>query len=61
MTAPFRGSASELTRQRLRGKPYRRLSRDLYLLNGDDPDLRTRVAAAQLVLPDAVACLWTAA
>lgn len=61
MTAPFRGSASELTRQRLRGKRYRRLSRDLYVLNGDDPDLRTRVAAAQLVLPDAVACLWTAA
>lgn len=61
MTSPFLGSASGLTRQRLRGKAYERLSRDLYVLHPGPPDLRTRVEALRLVLPDAVPCLSTAA
>lgn len=60
MTAPFRGSTSGLTPQRLRARRYQRLSRDLYVLGGTEPTLGARVAAGLLVLPDAVACLWTA-
>ena len=61
MTSPFRGSTSGLSRQRLRGKGYSRLSRDLYLLHPVAPDLRVRAEAVRLVLPDAVPCLFTAA
>lgn len=61
MTSPFRGSASGLSRQRLRGKRYSRLSRDLYLLHPAMPDLRARAEAVRLVLPDSVPCLFTAA
>ena len=61
MTSPFLGSTSELTRQRLRGKRYLRLSRDLYVLQPTVPDLRTRVQAVRLALPDAVPCAGTAA
>ena len=66
MSTPFRGSASGLTPQRLRGRGYLRLSRDLYVLlpaepspGTVEPDLRTRVEAIRLVLPDAVPCLTT--
>jgi hypothetical protein len=59
--APFLGSGSPLTPQRLRGKRYVRLSHDVYLLRGLDADLRTRVEAVRLVLPDAVPCGPTAA
>jgi hypothetical protein len=59
MSAPFLGSASELTPQRLRGRLYRRLSPDLYVVGEEEPDLRTRTTAALLVLPDAVPCLTT--
>jgi hypothetical protein len=58
---PFLGSTSPLTRQRLRGKAYVRLSRDLYVLQPATSDLRTRVQALRLVLPDAVPCGRTAA
>lgn len=61
MTAPFLGSTSGLSRQRLRGKAYSRLSRDLYLLHPAEADLRARVEGLRLVLPDAVPCLFTAA
>ena len=58
----FRGSASGLSKQRLRARGYVQLSRDLYVVRGDDEkDLRTRTDAALLVFPDAVPCLQTAA
>jgi hypothetical protein len=57
----FLGSASELTPQRLRGKGYERLSRDLYVLRGAEIDLRCRCEALKLALPDAIPCLLTAA
>lgn len=60
MTSPFLGSSSGLTRQRLRGKGYRRLSRDLYVMGGA-VDLRVRAEAAVLALPGSVPCLSTAA
>lgn len=61
MTAPFLGSTSGLTPQRLRATRYQRLSRDLYLAADAAVDLRARAAAAILVLPDAVVCLESAA
>lgn len=57
----FLGSESGLSPQRLRGRSYERLSRDLYVLTGTEPSLRVRTAAAVLVMPDAVPCLWTSA
>lgn len=59
MSAAFVGSMSGLTPQRLRGRGYERLSRDLYVVRGSDVDLRTRTEAALLVFPDAVPCLTT--
>ncbi len=59
--AAFLGSGSDLTPQRLRGRSFRRLSRDLYVLTSDGDDLPTRVRALQLALPDAVAAGSTAA
>ena len=61
MTAPFRGSSSRLTRQRLRGKTYVRVTRDVYVLRNRDLDLRTRAEAAHIVFPEATLCLFTAA
>ncbi|MFP5219175.1 MAG: hypothetical protein ACLGIG_05475 [Actinomycetes bacterium] len=61
MGDPFRGSASEHSRQKLRGKGYRRISRDLYVLEPAEPTLRDRVVAYRLVFPDGVPCLATAA
>lgn len=61
MTAPFRGSASELTQQRLRGKSYVRMSRDLYVLRNRELDLRARAEGALVIFPEAVVCLRTAA
>lgn len=61
MTAPFLGSASGLTPQRLRAKRYRHLGRDLYLATDQQVDLLRRTQATLLVLPDAVACRRTAA
>ncbi len=62
MSTPFLGSTSEHTRQQLRAKRFRRLSRDLYVLlpGSAELDLRERVAAARVVVPDWVGCLWTA-
>ena len=57
---PFLGSASGITRQRLRSRRYARLSRDLYVLRERELDLRTRAEAAVLAMPDAVPCLFTA-
>lgn len=57
----FLGSASGLSRQRLRGRSYTHLSRDLYVVRHAEVDLRTRTQAALLVLPDAVPCLFTSA
>lgn len=60
--AAFRGSASGLSKQRLRARGYVQLSRDLYVVRGDDEtDLRTRTEAALLIFPGAVPCLQTAA
>jgi hypothetical protein len=61
MTSPFLGSSSDHTRQQLRAKRFERVSRDVYVLRSRELDLRTRVAAAQLVFPEAPACLFTAA
>lgn len=61
---PFRGSTSGITRQRLRARRYRHLSRDVYVLRGElaEPvDLLVRVRAALLGLPGAVPCRQTAA
>ncbi|MDT7538840.1 MAG: hypothetical protein QOI82_2425 [Actinomycetota bacterium] len=58
----FRGSASGLSKQRLRARRYVHLSRDLYVVRGDDgKDLRTRTDAALLIFPDGVPCLQTSA
>ena len=58
----FRGSASGLSKQRLRSRGYVQLSRDLYVVRGDDEqDLRTRTEAALLIFTDAIPCLHTAA
>jgi hypothetical protein len=57
----FLGSTSGLTPQRLRGKRYERLSRDLYVLRGLELAIRCRCEAILLALPDAVPCLFTAA
>jgi hypothetical protein len=61
MTSPFRGSASGWTRQQLRNSRFAHMSRDIYVLRDRDLDLRTRVDAAKLVVPNGVPCLWTAA
>ena len=65
MTAPFRGSSSEFSRQQLRGRKYQWLSRDVYLLRDSEADrqldLRTRVDAAKVVFTDGIPCLTTAA
>jgi hypothetical protein len=45
----------------LRAQRFQRLSRDLYLLRPAELDLRTRVEAVRLVLPDAVPCSLTSA
>ncbi len=57
----FLGSASGLTRQRLRGRAYVQLSRDLYVARGSAVTLRVRTEAALLAMPDAVPCGRTAA
>ncbi len=60
MTAPFLGSASEVTRQRLRTSRYKRVTRDVYVLVDRELDVRARADAARLVFPDGVPCLVTA-
>ncbi len=57
----FLGSQSGLSPQRLRARRYERLSRDVYVLRDAALDLRLRLQAVQLVLPDAVGCASTAA
>jgi len=57
----FQGSTSGLTPQRLRGKRYHRMSRDLYVLRGEELDIRCRCEALLLAIPDAVPCSFTAA
>lgn len=61
MSTPFRGSGSDLTPQRLRGKRFVKVTRDVYVMKDRAVDLRTRAEGAQLVFPDATVCLWTAA
>jgi hypothetical protein len=61
MTAPFRGSSSAHSRQRLRGKGFVRVTQDVYVLRDTELDLRTRCQAALVVFPDAKICLRTAA
>jgi len=58
---PFRGSASEHSRQQLRSPRFRRVARDVYVMADRAVDLRDRVRAAQLVVDDGVPCLATAA
>jgi hypothetical protein len=59
--SPFLGSTSGLSRQRLRGRSYDRMSRDVYVLRDSELDLRARTKGVVLVLADAVPCLFTAA
>ena len=59
--SPFLGSASSLSRQRLRARRFRRETRDVYVLSDRVPTLRLRVGALQTALPDAVASHTTAA
>lgn len=61
MSLPFLGSTSGLTPQRLRGRSYQHLSRDLYVAAHAQLDLRTRTSATLLVFPGSAACLITAA
>ena len=61
MTSPFLGSASDYSADQLRAQRFNRLSRDVYVLRDRELDLRTTVRAAQLVFPEAPACLFTAA
>ena len=60
MTAPFRGSSSDVTQGRLRGPGYRRLTRDVYVLQDRSMDLRARCEAGIVLFPQAVVCLSTA-
>jgi hypothetical protein len=60
MTEPFRGSSSDVTQGRLRGPGYRRLTRDVYVLQDRATDLRARCEAGILLFPKAVVCLSTA-
>lgn len=68
MGTPFRGSTSSYTRQQLRARRFERLTRDVYVERAPDVGadqensrrLRERVTAAGLVVPDGVACLFTA-
>jgi hypothetical protein len=59
MAHPFIGSASDISKQRLRGKRFTRLTRDVYIDGANDIWARARAAA--LVFPDAVMCGSTAA
>jgi hypothetical protein len=59
MTAPFRGSASGLTKQQLRNPRYSRVTHDVYVLAEPGLDLLTRVDAAKVALPDGVPCTIT--
>lgn len=61
MTAPFRGSTSDVPRTRLRGPRYEQLSRDVYVLKSEAVDLITRARGVLTLFADAVFCLWTAA
>jgi len=61
MTEPFRGSASGRSRQQLRGRAFSRVLRDVYVLEGRELTLRTRVEAALLLFPDGTPCTTTAA
>jgi hypothetical protein len=61
MAAPFRGSASELTRQQLRAARYSRMHRDVYVLTPAAVTLATRVDAALSLFPDATVSHRTAA
>ncbi len=58
---PFLGSTSGLSRQRLRGKRYLHLGRDVYAHDSSQVDLSLRLRAALLALPGAVPCGRTAA
>ncbi len=58
---PFLGSTSLHTRQQLRARRFRRLSRDVYVLATREDDLLLRAAALQQVLPDAVVARQSAA
>lgn len=61
MTEPLRGSASYRSHQQLRGKAFTRVLRDVYVLEGREISLRTRVEAARRIFPDGIPCTTTAA
>ncbi|MDP9183241.1 MAG: hypothetical protein M3P04_10755 [Actinomycetota bacterium] len=61
MPTPFLGSTSEISRGRLRGPAYVRVTHNVYAAAGEELDVRARAAAALLVFPDAVICGLTAA
>jgi hypothetical protein len=61
LTGPFLGSTSDLTRQQLRARRFRRLHRDVFLPSTALDDLDARCRALLLALPDAVPSHTTAA
>jgi hypothetical protein len=61
MTVPFRGSESGLTKQQLRNRRFTRVTWDVYAFRDQALDLRARVAAAGVALPDGIPCRTTSA
>jgi hypothetical protein len=61
MGSPFVGSTSEHGRQKLRGKRFARVTRDIYVMLPGRVDVLTRLTAAQMLWPDSIGCLFTAA
>lgn len=60
-TGPFRGSSAAVTRQQLRARRFRRLHRDVYLLQPADVCFEVACDAALLAIPDATLSHQTAA
>lgn len=58
---PFLGSRTDVTRQQLRARRFRRLHRDVYAPSADEVTLELRCDAVRLAIPDAVISHRTAA
>jgi hypothetical protein len=61
VSAPFLSSEATVSRARLRGKAYRRLTRGIYVPSETPQDVRTLARAAVLAFPGAILCGPTAA
>lgn len=53
-SGPFRGSRSQVTRQQLRARRFRRLHRDVYVQEPEEASFALDCAAVLLAVPDAV-------